>query len=48
MSLSRQTLANVGDARLRSEMGHSDDVRLVKVPVSDAVWSTWRQCHGAA
>jgi len=42
MALSRQTLAKV-DARLRSEMGHDEDVRLVKVPVSEAVWSTWRR-----
>ena len=42
MTLNRQTLAKV-DARLRSELGHDEDTRLVKVPVSDAVWSTWRR-----
>jgi len=42
MSLDRQTLAKV-DSRLRSELGHDEDVRLVKVPVSEAVWSTWRR-----
>lgn len=42
MSLSRQTLAKV-DARLRSELGRDEDTRPVKVPVSDAVWSTWRR-----
>lgn len=40
--LSRRLLAKV-DGRLRSELDHSDGVQLVKVPVSDAVWSTWRR-----
>lgn len=42
MSLSKQLLAKV-DGRLRAELDHSEDVQLVKVPVSDAVWSTWRR-----
>lgn len=42
MTLDRGTLANV-DQRLRAELNHSDAVQLVKVPVSDAVWSTWRR-----
>lgn len=42
MGLNRQTLAKV-DARLRSEMEHDEQVHLVKVPVSGAVWSTWRR-----
>lgn len=42
MSLNRRILAGV-DARLRSELEHSEDIRQVKVPVSDAVWSTWRR-----
>jgi len=42
MGLNRQTLAKV-DARLRSEMGHDEEIHLVKVPASEAVWSTWRR-----
>jgi hypothetical protein len=42
MALNRQTLAKV-DARLRSEMEHDEGIHLVKVPVSEAVWSTWRR-----
>ena len=42
MSLNRQTLAKV-DARLRSELGHDEGMRLVKVPASEAMWSTWRR-----
>ncbi len=42
MSLNRQTLAKV-DSRLRSELGHDEEIHLVKVPASDAVWSTWRR-----
>ena len=42
MSLNRGTLAKI-DRRLFSELDHSSGVQLVKVPVSDAVWSTWRR-----
>ncbi len=42
MTVDRRLLANV-DRRLLSEMDHSDGVQLVKVLVSDAVWSTWRR-----
>ncbi len=42
MTLSRRILAKV-DGRLRSEMDHTEGVQLVKVPVSNAVWSTWRR-----
>lgn len=42
MSLSKRLLAKV-DGQLRSELDHTEDVQLVKVPVSDAVWSTWRR-----
>lgn len=42
MTLNRRLLAKV-DGRLRSELDHTEDVQLVKVPVSDAVWSTWRR-----
>jgi len=41
-ALSRRLLAKV-DGRLRSELDHSEGVQLVKVPVSDAAWSTWRR-----
>ena len=42
MTLSRGTLAKV-DAKLRSELGHDEEIHLVKVPASEAVWSTWRR-----
>lgn len=42
MSLSRQLLAKV-DAQLRAELDQTEEVQLVKVPVSSAVWSTWRR-----
>ena len=31
------------DRRLLAELDHTEGVQLVKVPVSDAVWSTWRR-----
>jgi preprotein translocase subunit SecA len=31
------------DRRVFVELDHSDGVQVVKVPVSDAVWSTWRR-----
>lgn len=42
MALDRGTLARV-DRRVFVEMNHSAGVQAVKVPVSDAVWSTWRR-----
>jgi len=42
MTMNRRTLTKV-DAKLRSDMGHDEEIRLVKVPVSKAVWSTWRR-----
>ena len=42
MTVDRRLLANV-DRRLLSGMDHGEGVQLVKVPVSDAVWSTWRR-----
>jgi len=30
-------------AGYRSELDHTEGVQLVKVPVSDAIWSTWRR-----
>ncbi len=40
--MDRRILAKV-DRRLLSELDHTEGVQLVKVPVSDAVWSTWRR-----
>ncbi len=42
MALKRGVLAKV-DRRLLSELDPQEGVQLVKVPVSDAVWSTWRR-----
>jgi uncharacterized protein YecA (UPF0149 family) len=42
MALDRGTLARI-DRRVFTELDHSDGVQVVKVPVSDAVWSTWRR-----
>ncbi len=42
MALDRGTLAKI-DRRILAEFDHSLGVRLVKVPVSDAVWATWRR-----
>jgi preprotein translocase subunit SecA len=47
MTLNRQTLAKI-DKRILSQMDHDDGVQLVKVPVSEAVWSTWRRYCEAA
>lgn len=47
MTLNRQTLAKI-DKQILSQMDHGDGVQLVKVPVSDAVWSTWRRYCEAA
>ena len=40
--MDRGTLARI-DRRLLTEFNHSDGVQLVKVPASDAVWSTWKR-----
>ena len=42
MTLDRGTLAMI-DRRILAEFDHNDGVQLVKVPVSDAAWSTWRR-----
>ena len=42
MTLDRQTLAKI-DKRILSQLDHDEGVQLVKVPVSEAVWSTWRR-----
>lgn len=46
MALDRGTLARI-DRRVFVELDHSDGVQVVKVPVSDAVWSTWRRYRDA-
>ena len=42
MSLDRTTLAKV-DRWVLAELDHTGGTQLVKVPVSDAMWSTWRR-----
>lgn len=42
MALDRGRLAKI-DRRVFAELDHTDGVQAVKVPVSDAVWSTWRR-----
>ena len=42
MALDRGMLAKI-DRRVFPELDHSDGVQAVKVPVSNAVWSTWRR-----
>ena len=42
VALNRGTLARV-DRRVFVELDHSAGVQAVKVPVSDAVWPTWRR-----
>ncbi len=42
MVLDRGTLTRI-DRRILAELAHTGGVQAVKVPVSDAVWSTWRR-----
>jgi len=42
MTLDRGILAKI-DRRILSELDHSIGMQLVKVPLSDAEWSTWRR-----
>ena len=42
MVLARGRLAKI-DQRVLAELDHSDGVQMAKVPVSGAVWSTWRR-----
>lgn len=45
MALDRGKLAKI-DRRVFADLDHSDGVQAVKVPVSDAAWSTWhRYCQ---
>ncbi len=42
MALDRGTLAKI-DRRVFAELDHCEGVQLVKVPLPEAVWSTWRR-----
>ena len=42
MVLDRRRLAKI-DQRVLAELNHEGGVQVVKVPVADAVWSTWRR-----
>jgi hypothetical protein len=42
MALDRGTLAKI-DRRVFAELGHTVAIQTVKVPLSDAMWSTWRR-----
>lgn len=42
MSLDRGTLAKI-DRRIFAELGHTVATQTVKVPLTDAMWSTWRR-----
>jgi hypothetical protein len=42
LTLDRGTLAKI-DRRVFAELDHGEGVQLVKVPLSDAMWSTWRR-----
>ena len=42
MALDRGTLTKI-DRRVFAELNHTSGVQAVKVPVSDALWSTWRR-----
>ncbi len=45
MALDRGKLAKI-DRRLLAELDHGDGPQTVKVPLSDAAWSTWRRYCG--
>ncbi|MDF1598128.1 MAG: SEC-C metal-binding domain-containing protein [Acidimicrobiia bacterium] len=42
MALERGTLAKI-DRRIFTELHHCEGMQLVKVPLPEAVWSTWRR-----
>ncbi len=42
MGLDRGTLAKI-DRRVFAELDHGQGVHLAKVPLSEAMWSTWRR-----
>ncbi len=48
MALDRGTLAKI-DRRVFAELGHASGTQAVKIPLSDAAWSTWRRyCQAIA
>lgn len=47
MDLGWGTLANI-DRKLLSGLGRGESYRMVRLPVSDAVWSTWKRFCSAA
>lgn len=42
MDLDRGTLARI-DRRMLSELSHTESSQMLRVPVSEAMWSTWRR-----
>jgi hypothetical protein len=42
MDLDRGTLARI-DRRMLSGLGHAESWQMLRVPVSEAMWSTWRR-----
>ena len=42
MALDRGALAKI-DRSILAELDHGEGVQMVKVPLPDAVWSTWRR-----
>lgn len=47
MDLDRGVLAKI-DRRLLARMEHDQTSRMVRVPVSEAMWATWRRYCSAA
>ena len=47
MELDRGTLANI-DRKVLSGLGREERCRMVRLPISDALWSTWRRYCDAA
>ena len=45
--MDRGTLATI-DRRLLSRLGHDHRYQMVRLPISDAMWSTWRRYCSAA
>jgi hypothetical protein len=45
MDLDRGALGKI-DRKMLSEMGHDESWQMVRVPVSEALWSTWRRYCG--
>jgi len=46
MDLDRGTLAKI-DRKMLAGLDHEESWQMVRVPVSDAMWSTWRRYCGA-